>query len=1071
MYSQKFHFAKALRCGTKQWILGTSGVLLGCLFLLLVSIPAAAQGSSATISGNVSDSSGAKISGADVKVTSADTNFAVSTKTNAEGYYVVTGLHPGGYSLVVTMSGFKQVARTDIVLHVQDTVEFDFRLEVGAVSETVTVQGTAGEVETSPSVSTVVDRQFVSSIPLNGRTIQSLISLTPGVVATAPSFGEPGQFSVNGQRTDSNYYTVDGVSANAGVEGTLSIRQSGGSVPGFSGLGTTSNLVSVDAIQEFRIQTSTFAPEFGRTPGAQVSIVTRSGSNQWHGTLFEYFRNDVLDASDWFNGYLNNPPLAKPKERQNDYGGVLGGPLIKDKTFFFFSYEGLQLRQPHTYETIVPDEASRSAVPAALQPMVKAFPLPTAPATAEQQAQGIAPANGTVSDPVSLSAVSLRLDQVLTRNVRLFARYNYAPSKSSSQGGCCAGFGEPLNYVATNNFRTQTLTAGASANVGSSIVNETLFNYTHNSISNTNALTDFGGAIVPQYSDLIPASEGVNATADNSAFEFHIIGVGLFDVGRLGGNKEDQYNIVDNFSLLKRTHQLKFGFDYRRTKPSTSPAPYFQIPVFLSVNGPFASVQSGTAIQAVIISDESVPLAFNNYSVYGQDTWNVSSRLTLTYGLRWDVNPAPTATGGKQLYTFTDPYDIENLTLAPKGTPFYQTTWGNFAPRVGIAYSLRQDPKFQAILRGGYGLFYDLGSNQTSAAATSWPYLRLGYTLFAPFPFDPSVAAPIPFSLTPPYGQLATADPKLELPRTQQWNVSLEQGLGKDQSLTLSYVGAVGRKLLRLVSLSSFPNVANGELISTNGGTSDYHGLQVQFRRRLSSGLQALASYTWSHSIDTQSYASGSSTAPPTAYNPDLDRGSSDFDIRHTVSGALTYDIPAPSLGSAGKYLLGGWSVDTILTARSATPVGISTGSSLIGPGGSSIVTRPDVVAGQPFYISDPNAPGGKRLNPAAFTAPPTGQQGSLPRNSLRGFAAWQPDFAIRREFKLHDRTTLTFRSELFNVFNHPNFADFNGNLSSSLFGYSTSTLAASLSSGGGLSQLYQIGGPRSIQFALKLSF
>src|SRR5262249_47051118 len=241
--------------------------------------------------------------------------------------------------------------------HVQDALEINFELTVGSVNETVTVESGAPLVNTeSATVSTVIDRMLVADIPLNGRSFQTLILLTPGVVPTVTAFDDQGQFSVNGQRADGNYFTIDGVSANFGLTGYPPLTQSGGgALPALSVSGGTNSLVSVDAMQEFRIQTSSFEPEFGRTPGGQISILTRSGTNAFHGTLFEYFRNSVLDANDWFGNFHH---LAKPAERQNDFGGVFGGPVFKDKTFFFFSYEGLRLRLPSTQETVVPCDST-----------------------------------------------------------------------------------------------------------------------------------------------------------------------------------------------------------------------------------------------------------------------------------------------------------------------------------------------------------------------------------------------------------------------------------------------------------------------------------------------------------------------------------------------------------------------------------------------------------------------------------------------------------------------------------------------------------------------------------------
>ncbi len=306
------------------------------LLLVLLTTAAIGQSPNGTMSGLVLDPSGRAIANADIIIVNDATGVKYSGTTNAEGIYAVSTLPPGPYRIQVSKVGFKTLIKPDIILNVQDALAINFTLPVGALSETVTVEGGAPLVNTQDaSVSTVVDRRFVENMPLNGRSFQALITLTPGVVLTPSSGSEQGQFSINGQRADANYLTVDGVSANISAGGGSGLRQAAaGTIPGFNSLGGTNSLVSVDAMQEFRIQTSSFAPEFGRTPGGQISIVTRSGTNQLHGTLFDYLRNDVLDANDWFGDHNG---LPKPKARQNDFGGVVGGPIIANKTFFFFS--------------------------------------------------------------------------------------------------------------------------------------------------------------------------------------------------------------------------------------------------------------------------------------------------------------------------------------------------------------------------------------------------------------------------------------------------------------------------------------------------------------------------------------------------------------------------------------------------------------------------------------------------------------------------------------------------------------------------------------------------------------
>jgi Carboxypeptidase regulatory-like domain len=313
--------------------------LVFCLLGVLSGFPAFGQLDTATISGYIADQSGAVVPGASVTLTNVETSITATHVSNGSGLYVFTYVKPDHYRIIVEKAKFRQIALTDLQVNVQDLLSRNFKLQVGASEESVTVSGDLAHVNTvSGSVSTVVDQSLVGNMPLNGRSFQSLIAVTPGVVFVQSGFTNS-QFSVNGQRQDANYFMVDGVSANFGIAPIFDIGLTlAGTTPGLTASGGTNGLVSVDAMQEFRIQTSTYAPEFGRTPGAQVSIVTKSGTNQVHGSVFDYLRNDVLDARNWFDV----PPLPKPPLRQNDFGGTLAGPLKKNQLFFFFSYEGLR---------------------------------------------------------------------------------------------------------------------------------------------------------------------------------------------------------------------------------------------------------------------------------------------------------------------------------------------------------------------------------------------------------------------------------------------------------------------------------------------------------------------------------------------------------------------------------------------------------------------------------------------------------------------------------------------------------------------------------------------------------
>jgi len=1033
-----------------------------CVFLSFASV-LHAQSTNASVSGRITDPSKALITGAKIAAVSAGTNLRYESMSNGSGEYFLANLPPSSYRIEVEKSGFKKLVKPDVVLHVQDALEINLEMALGSATESITVESGAPLVNTeSGTVSTVVDRTFVDNLPLNGRSFQTLILLTPGVVPTTTNFGDQGQFSVNGQRADGNYFSVDGVSANFGMTGFLAMLQSAsGALPALSASGGTNSLVSVDAMQEFRIQTSSFAPEFGRTPGGQISIATRSGTNAFHGTLFEYFRNGTLDANDWFTNFNH---LAKPDEKQNDFGGVFGGPIIKDKTFFFFSYEGLRLRQPFTQQSVVPDAASRQQAPAATQPFLNAFPV----ANGAELGKGLAQFNASFSNPSSLDAYSIRVDQIINPNLNLFARYNYSPSSLDQRA---APFTTPaLSTIDSISSSVHTLTVGLTELIKPEISNEVRANYSNHRVATKFLVDNFGGAVPLPDSLMFPS--GFSST--DSAFLFLINGVGEYGQGKAGTDEQRQVNLIDNLSLNEGSHQLKFGVDYRWLAPFSSPFVYRQTVLFSGVTAAPGGALSGTALFAQPASFQATALLSQNFSLYGQDAWKITPRLTVTYGLRWDINPALKGkNSGSDPFTVVGLNNPATMTLAPRGTPLYETTYGNVAPRLGLAYQLNESPDWGTIVRGGFGVFYDLGQGSLGGATTFFPYLATRSFALPAFPLSPQNAAPPALTTNPPVGTMFVADPHLKLPRTYQWNVALEQSIGRSQSVSLTYLGAIGRDLLRVTNLFNVNPSFQFVGLTTNSATSDYHALQIKFERRLSRGLQALASYSWSHSIDIASTdATVNLNTPIAIASPNIDRGNSDFDIRHSFSAGVTYDLPSPGSQRLVRATLGGWSVDAFILARSAPPVDV-VGATVVAAG-IFLSPRPNVTPGAPLELEGSQFPGGKIFNKAAFTAPPVGQQGNFGRNVLRGFGAAQADVALQRQFHLTEKLGLRFRSEFFNIFNHPNFGNPNNVLTSPLFGRSTQTLANSLGSGGpngGLNPLYQIGGPRSIQLAAKLQF
>lgn len=1077
------------------WVLGRS-----CFLLLLVSLAAnlaLAQLETATVSGQVVDPSGLSITAAKIDLVDIDRDTTTGTTTSPSGLYTFPSVRPGRYRLEVTAAGFKVVNVTGLIVNVQDHIEQNFRLQVGSVAESVTVTAGAPLVNTTDAaVSTVVDRQFAENLPLNGRSFQTLIQLTPGVVLTTNNGFDTGQFSINGQRASSNYWMVDGVSANIGISagGTSPGSGLGGTLGSSSVLGGTNSLVSVDALQEFRIQTSTFAPEFGRTPGGQISIVTRSGTDIFHGTAFDYLRNDIFDANNWFNGVniMNPTPLPKAEERQNDFGGTFSGPILKNRTFFFFSYEGLRLRLPQTLPTFVPDLTARQNALTAVQPFLNAFPLPNG---TDNLSTNVAEYNASFSNPATLDAYSLRIDHKLSDKLALFGRYDYSPSKLSERGGG----GSALSTVFQQTITTQTGTAGVTWELSPIAVNDFRFNYSRTDAPSSLYLDSFGGA-VPVANLPFPNS----FTTQNADFVFEIDTLGnnlALNTGANGHNVQRQINLVDNVSLQRGVHALKFGVDFRRLSPQLDFLKYAQGNVFLDV----PSTEMGNAYYNYLLSGLSPTLLFRNLSIFAQDTWHAVSRLTFTYGLRWDVDFVPSSISGPGLNAVTgfDLSNLSNLALAAPGTPPYSTVYGDIAPRVGLAYQVSQNPNRQTVLRGGFGVFYDLATSEVgnSASSTAYPFGAIAFVVPGAFPLSTTAAAPPP--IIPPgptSGTLDAFDPHLKPPRTLQWNVALEQSLGKQQTITASYIGSAGRRLLQTAFIYlPNPNLAYADLV-TNAAISDYNALQIQFQRHLSHGLQALASYTWSHSIDTASAGSiGNGSNDLSALYSNVNRGPSDFDRRNAFSVALTYDVPSPKWNTFANTLLRGWSTENVVQAQSAPPVDVS--YSYLGELSTGFATnpRPDVIGSQPFYLYGPQYAGGKAINntiapggcpdgsdmvgpfcpPPSVNGLPT-RQGNLGRNALRGFGVAQWDFAVHRDFPIHESVKLQFRAEMFNLLNHPNFGPPVGNLGTPSainpqFGQSIQMLGQSLSGGnlgaGAFSPLYQLGDPRSIQLALKLFF
>jgi hypothetical protein len=1052
-------------------------VLCFITFILSINI-GSGQSATGTVSGIVLDPSGGGIAGAEVLIVNDATAVQYPGKTNTEGYYVVPNISPGTYRIQVSNRGFKTIIKPDIVIHVQDALAINFTLPVGAASEIVTVEGGAPLINTeNAAVSTVIDRDFVESLPLNGRSFNTLLQLTPGVVIAPISSGfEHGQFSIAGQRTDANSFSVDGVSANFGTASTGSVGQSGtGTAQAFSALGGTSSLVSVDALQEFRIETSSFAPEFGRSPGGQVILTTRSGTNEFHGAVFDYFRNTAMDANNWFNDEAS-PQIPKAPEHHNDFGGVLSGPVWKDKTFFFASYEGARLDLPATLEIQVPYLSS--AVPAcspapAIAPFLETYPKPNGPVSS---ATCTGQFTGSFANKATLNAGSLRIDHTFNGRFSIFGRYNNAPSQVSNRTSS-------LSELDTTITNTQTVTVGVNMTLSSRLFNALRGNYSTQLAGLSQALDSFGGAVPPDPSVLF----GSLPPGQTAAFFLPLDGTQSYSLGPNANNRTKQLNVVDDVNFTRGAHQLKFGGDYRAIFLDSVPFRNNFTYAFLSVQNLIATDQVLVFVSQTVLPARTLS---RSTSLYAQDNWKASRRLVLTYGVRWELSPAPQGLGSTTLASWLNVNNPSAITLAAAGTSLWHTTYRDFAPRLGIAYSL--DQAGSMVFRAGVGLFYDLGVGASANLAGYFPNQAIKFYSSQPIPvvnissFVPSISA------IPPYPASGSEgfDPNLKLPRSYQWNIALEKSFGGRQAISVTYVGQAGRDLLRQEALyQPNANFSGGFELTENEAASNYNAFQVQYRRPLSSRVQALLNYTYSHSLDNASndVIAGLSNTVISAAN---DYASSDFDVRHVLSGALTFAVPSLGTSSAMAVLTRDWSLDTVVVARTGFPINptVSAPSSL----GASFI-RPDLVAGQPFYLRGAQCahifgpvsqggngtleagqvcPGGIGLNPAAFDATTPvaeNRQGTLGRNAIPGLGLTQVDLSIGRKFTIRDRHNVQFRADAFNLFNHPNFTNPSGYVSG---GPSALLSRATLNTGlGGLNPIFQQGGPRSLQLSLRLAF
>jgi hypothetical protein len=1119
--------------------------------LLMVTLPATAQIDRGAIVGKVVDTSGAVIPGATVTVTNVETGVAVNTTTNKSGEYQVLALIPGQYTVKMTANGFQSVVRQNITLHVQDRLSIPATMKVGSVKQEVVVTGGEPLLKTeNADVGNVVDTRQVNDLPLNGRRYADLALLEPGVqkyyAANNPA---PDRFSANGNLETQNNFQLNGVDNNSWSENLQDFSVQVVQPP-------------PDAIEEFRVQTRTYSSEFGNSAGAVVNATIKSGANRFHGSLFEFNRNSVFDANSWINNRNNKP---KGRFNQNQYGGTIGGPIFKDKTFFFFDYQRFSSRRSTTIQSTVPTpfmkqgnfteltrtltdspvagqsgcvvgnviQATSSTGQKCMDPtavsLIKLFPDPNvASAVAVQGNAGSwtgAPnyiySTAVPSDNYSLDG---RIDHNLNQTNHLYGSYSYYnvnrqdPTWTSDP---VAGNG---NFATQYRIHSQVFSLGWTRNISNTVLNDARFGFNRDYAHSDPIGVELGKSLAPDY-----GLNGIPVTSNTAGIPPIEIN-GLTRLGTSPWRPQSQitqsWNFIENLSWLKGSHSFKFGYQYLKRSNNFADirAPQGEI----QVNGVYTA-GGAFGVSDFLLGDVdgnhfTTPLVVHYYqpghSFYAMDTWRVTSKLNLTYGLRYELF-APVISRDNLTSNFTSANGGGIVTAAADASGWADRALINpdkndFAPRVGFAYQLSQ----KVVLRGGYGIFFqhsnrigsesilqlnppfltDVQQNQGVGSSTPIYQLQNGYPLSS---FTGSAV-----DLTKI--QLRAQDPNQRSSYIEQASFGPEFQLTQDSVVSLTYIGNWGRKMNRLRNgnqglitgtdggcpIVTFPYANLNTVavvdtlkptggcgltgqhafleLATNDGNTDYNSLQVSLRRRMSKGLSYALNYTWSHGLANFGDNLTSGPLPQNAYNYAAEMSNSILDIRHRFVGNFTWDLP---FGKGQKYLsnggvtnalLGGWQFNGIVTLQTGSPFSVT--SPDFSYSGSSHSSYANCI-GDPFAgaTGDPAlyTTTGFYINPTAFSVQTPGRFGTCRPRAFHGPGIQETDLSVFKHIPITERVNMQFRAEFFNAFNHPNFANPSANIAfPGSFGKVTNTLSPILGTGSG-----GPGDPREIQLALKLFF
>ncbi len=1069
--------------------------------LLAITAIMQAQTFRGGIQGTVTDATGASIAGADVTVTSVDTGLTRTAQTDSAGNYAFTELPLGDYQVTASKAGFRTQTAKGIHVGVSMAERVNVQLTPGQVSEKVEVTAEVPLVETSSNtVGGTIEAVTVGELPVNGRDYTKLLQIVPGSTGDPSAVNDSpqsfGTVSVNGNRGRSNNFLIDGTDMNDGYRNDPAINEGGV-------FGVPATLLPVDAIAEMGILSGTQA-EYGRNSGSVVNIVTKSGTNQLHGTVFEYFRNNHLDARNFFN------TVSQPQAIfiNNQFGGSLGGAIVKDKTFWYVAYEGAREKVGISTLAVVPTQADLTgATNPIIANLIAHNPWPAPNITPN------AAGDNFQADTIStnrLDSVIAKIDQHIGKDNVLTGRYFFGDSSQSFPLGLVGG-----NFLPGYNTLTPTRVQIVSLSYTQVISSKLLIEY-------RGGYNRFAETFFPQDQMFDPRSIGLNTVSNPRDFGLPQIVISGFAAAGANrslprGRVDTNWQYFTNLSYNSGRHNIKVGYEIRRTSVNQFFDEGFRGKLSFSS---LADFLSGTVDGGAQVSGDSQRTTYeNSHGVYFQDNFKWTRKLTLNYGMRWDYYGVIGEKKGR--FSLLDPTKGLELVGTP-GAPssLYPKDYKNFGPRVGIAYDMFGTGK--TILRAGWGLFYDAYSQDFFVGQLPFNTFNAGpaYNGIGPSPVlfgGPTAASLTPVACGTPgsiaipgsplcapkvFGGFVASDvmtvaQNLVTPRIQNYNANVQQQLGDHAALTFGYVGSQGRHLFRFRDINQ-ANILTGVRPFDSGpfrpdggqfgivnnfestASSTYNSLQLSFSVRNFHGLTSTTNYTWAHSIDNasdgQDYAPNASL-PDNSFNPSAERASSNFDVRHRFVWYWTYEVPWKTQGM--KWLTSGWAVDGVVTLATGAPFTVNSFAGLNGT--FEFVERPDIV-GDPFAGTHlPDA----FLNLTAFQAPcsgsgPTCHFGSEGRNAFRGpnYRDW--DLAFVKNNSITERVKMQLRVDFFNILNRPNFS--NPLNPSDAVDYTTNGLDANGRGQGffGITATPDVGagnpflgggGPRNIELALKFTF